>query len=167
MPRITAKLEELDALERRFSLLASEATTIAKRSLYDGAAVAADSLRVSVNGLSRVSDAEAIQAHRTGTPTILSVSQKNGLRKGLGISPMKVKGKAISVKVGFDGYNSVKTKRWPDGQPNQMVAASCEHGSTAMVEQPFIRPTFESHRASILRAMIRTATKEIDRILET
>lgn len=167
MPKMTLNIRELDAFERSIALLREEAKQVAKRALYDGAAVAADALRISVDALDRVSDVQAIQAWRTGKPTILSVSQKNGLREGLGVSPMKERGGTISVKIGFDGYNRVKTKRWPNGQPNQVIAASCEHGSSAMLEQPFIRPTMEKNRSAILRAMIKTATGEITKIFES
>lgn len=158
--------KELDAFARNLGKLGDEAEKICKMALYDGAAVAANALRNSVNGLSRVPDVEGINAARKGVPTILTVSQKNGLRNGLGISPMKMKGRIISVKVGFDGYNSVKTKRWPNGQPNVMIAASCEHGSSAMLEQPFIAPTFRANSAQMQRAMVKTATDQISKILD-
>ena len=166
MPKLSVDFKDLDALERNLRTLSDEAQGICKMALYDGAAVAADALRKSVDGLARVPDVAAMNAARRGEPAVLSVSQKNGLREGLGISPMKIRGKTISVKVGFDGYNSVKTKRWPNGQPNVMVAASCEHGSSAMLEQPFIAPTFRAKSAQIQRAMMKTATDQISKILE-
>lgn len=166
MPKISVDFKKLDALERNLRSLSNETERICKMALYDGAAVAADSLRKSVDRLDRVPDAAAMNAARRSEPTILSVSQKNGLREGLGISPMKIRGKTISVKVGFDGYNSVRTKRWPNGQPNVMVAASCEHGSSAMLEQPFIAPTFRAKSAQIQRAMVKTATDQITKILD-
>lgn len=166
MPKLSVNLKDLDAFERNLRKLGNEGKGICKMALYDGAAVAANALRNSVNGLSRVPDVEGINAARKGVPTILTVSQKNGLRNGLGISPMKMKGRIISVKVGFDGYNSVKTKRWPNGQPNVMIAASCEHGSSAMLEQPFIAPTFRANSAQMQRAMVKTATDQISKILD-
>lgn len=166
MAKMTVNIRELDAFERSLTLLGRETREVARRALYDGAAIAADALRESINGLSRVSDAEAMNAWRHGEPTLLSVSQKNGLRQGLGISPIKLKHGTISVKIGFDGYNSVKTRRWPKGQPNRIIAAGCEHGSSAMLEQPFIRTTKEQNEAAIIRAMVHTATAEISKILE-
>lgn len=166
MPKLSVNFKELDAFDRKLKQLADEAEGVCKMALYDGAAVAADALRKSVDGLHRVPDVVAMNAARRGEPTFLSVSQKNGLRAGLGVARMKVSGKLIHVKVGFDGYNAIRTKRWPNGQPNQMVAGSCESGSSAMIEQPFIRTTFKANSAQMQRAMVKTATEKITEILD-
>lgn len=166
MPRIKAEFKELARLNRNLRTLAKDAEKVAKFALYDGADLAADELRASVRGLSRVSDAAGIQAWRKGAPSILTVSQKNGLLAGLGISRMKGKGASIDLKVGFDGYNSVVTHRWPKGQPNVMIAASCEHGSSAMLEQPFIRPAYERCAAQVRAKMQETASEQISKILD-
>lgn len=166
MPKMTVDLYGMKNFQRNLRTLANDAQKVMKFSLFDGAAIAGDELRAAVNGLDRVTDAAAIQAWLHGVPTILCVSQKNGLRAGLGITPMKVNGKEISVKIGFDGYNQIATRRWPNGQPNQMIAASCEHGSSAMLEQPFIRPAYRSCAARIRSAMEAAAKKKIEEILD-
>lgn len=166
MPKITAKVSELDLWDRSLKKLAADSSPVCKAALFDGARIAADALHAAVDGLARVPDVEAINAARRGEPSILSVSQKNGLRDGLGVSPHKLRGKIWSVKIGFDGYNGVVTRRWPNGQPNRMVAASVEHGSSAMLEQPFIRPSFERSRREILSAMVQRTTEKIDEFLK-
>lgn len=165
MPKMSVDFTELQDFNRKLTILAKDAEKVLKFSLFDGAGIAADELRKSVDGLARVPDVVAINAWRRGTPGLISVSQKNGLRNGLGISHMRIKGKTISVKAGFDGYNDVMTRRWPKGQPNIMIAASCEHGSSAMLEQPFIRPTFYRCRARIVLQMEETAQKKIQEII--
>ena len=167
MPKVRIDISGLDFMERQFNLLASEATTVAVRAVYDGAGVSADALRGAVDGLARVSDKAAMGAWRKRVPSLLSVSQKNGLREGLGIAPMKIENDSVNTKVGFDGYNSVVTKRWPFGQPNQMIAAVCNHGdSSTMIRQPFISTTAEGSSSAIRAAMIKAATEEITKILE-
>ena len=167
MPKVKYEFKELRRLNRNLQTLAKDAEKVMKFSLYDGAKIAADELRTSVDDLARVTDAEAIQAWMTRTPSLISVSQKNGLRNGLGISPMKVgPNLKIHVKVGFSGYNEVVTHRWPNGQPNVMIAASCEHGSSAMLEQPFIRTAYVSCAGRVVKQMKETAKKEISEILD-
>lgn len=166
MPKITANVKDLDLWSRNLKAVTRGSSGICKGALFDGAKIAADGLHAAVDGLGRVPDVVAINAARRGEPSILSVSQKNGLRAGLGVSPHKLRGKIWSVKVGFDGYNGVVTRRWPKGQPNQMVAASCEHGSSAMLEQPFIRPSFERSKGQIRQAMILKATDKINDFLK-
>lgn len=166
MPKITAKVKDLDLWARSLEELAGKSSNVCKAALFDGAKIAADELHEAVNGLGRVPDVVAINAARRGEPSLLSVSQKIGLSKGLGVSPHKLRGKIWSVKIGFDGYNGVVTRRWPKGQPNRMVAASCEHGSSAMLEQPFIRPSFERCKGQIRQAMILAATEKINDFLK-
>lgn len=166
MPKISVDVAELDLLGRDLRAVGRRADGVAKRALFQGARVAADALRQSVDSLERVTDAQVINSWKKGVPTVLSVSQKNGLRDSLGISPFKTKDGAVRTSVGFSGYNDIKTKRWPNGQPNIMVAASCEHGSSAMLEQPFIRPTYLHSSTAIQRAMWEGATQKITEIME-
>ena len=56
--------------------------------------------------------------------------QKEALLDALGISSMQEHDGYLDVKIGFDGYNGVTTKRWPNGQPNQMVARSVDANDT-------------------------------------
>ena len=65
--------------------------------------------------------------------------QKKGLYDSLGIASLQDDGGFLNVKIGFDGYNKIKTKRWPQGQPNQMVARSVERGTSFMQGNPFVK----------------------------
>ena len=48
----------------------------------------------------------------------------------MGISPIKHDGDYINAKVGFDGYGSIPTKKYPKGVPNQLVARSVNSGTS-------------------------------------
>lgn len=168
MPKVSVNKSGLDALQRQLELLKTDATKVAKRAVYDGAKIAADALRRATDSLQCVSDFDAINAKRRGEPSYLSVKQKNGLRTGLGIASMRELPDSVNTKVGFDGYNSVVTPRWPNGQPNRMIAAEVNHGSSGRtIRQPFITVTAEVYASDIREAMILTATEEISKIVET
>ena len=167
MPKVKIYLEGLYEFRNAMWATAQQATTIGARAVYEGAGVAADALRGAVEGLQRVSDKAAMGAWRKHEPTWISVSQKNGLREGLGIAPMRFETGSINTKVGFDGYNSVVTKRWPNGQPNQVIAAVCNHGSSdTMLRQPFITSTAAASAGEIRAAMRKAASEEIRKILD-
>lgn len=143
-----------------------EATTpVCEAAVYAGAKVVADAIRSSTEGLDTVSDAEALANYQVRTPGKISVTQKIGLVKSLGITKIRNKYGIISAKVGFDGYNDVKSKRWPHGQPNQMVARSCESGSSAMTKQPFVRPAVKRVQGAAEIEMERAADKKLKEIL--
>lgn len=143
-----------------------EATApVCEAAVYAGAAVMADAIRQSTQGLDTVSDAQAVANWQERKPGKISVSQKIGLVKSLGITPIRDKYGVFSAKVGFDGYNDVKTKRWPHGQPNQLIARSCESGSTAMTKQPFVRTVIKRTQGAALVEMERAADKKLKEIL--
>jgi hypothetical protein len=159
---------EMHGMEAYLSELrkVGEATApVCEAAVYAGAAVMADAIRQSTEGLDTVSDAEALSNYQARTPGKISVSQKIGLVKSLGITPIRDKYGVFSAKVGFDGYNDVKTKRWPHGQPNQLIARSCESGSTAMTKQPFVRTVIKRTQGAALVEMERAADKKLKKIL--
>ena len=81
-----------------------------------------------------------MQKAKAGEPTYITQRAKEGLIKSFGVTPMQKDRDGIyNVKLGFDGYNDVKTKKWANGQPNQLIARACESGSSAMIKQPFFR----------------------------
>ena len=168
MALVRVSFSDLDALERKMRTVAEEATTIAKFAVYDGAKIAADALRVSTNALQAVSDYDAINAKRRGERTYISYKQKAGLQAHLGIAHMHVTSDSVDTRVSFGGMNAVVTPRWPKGQPNIMVAAEVNYGTSGRtIRQPFVTVAEELYRQDILNAMVRTATAKITEILDS
>ena len=69
-----------------------------------------------------------------------------------------------NAKVGFDGYNGIVTRRWPQGQPNVLIARACESGSSAMLKQPFARKAINGQKKRAQEAMGKAVNEEIDKI---
>lgn len=107
--------------------------------VYEMAKVVADSVRSGIQALPTVSNQANIATYKKGYSR-LSDEEKQGLLDGFGVSPMQDDGGYINVKLGFDGYNSVKTKKYPKGQPNALIARVTESGSSYREKTPFIRP---------------------------
>lgn len=81
---------------------------MAKRAVYEGAKIVTDAIRTSIQALT-------VGPPREGKVT---QAQKAGLLEGLGIAGFRQDGTFINVKVGMDGYNSEKSRKYPNGQPN-------------------------------------------------
>ena len=111
--------------------------------VYEMAKVVADSIRSGIQALPTVSNAANIATYKKGYSR-LSDEEKQGLLDGFGVSPMQDDGGYINVKLGFDGYNSVKTKKYPQGQPNALIARVTESGSSYREKTPFIRPAVKA-----------------------
>lgn len=113
--------------------------------VYEMAKVVADSVRSGIQALPTVSNEANIATYKKGYSR-LSDEEKQGLLDGFGVSPMQDDGGYINVKLGFDGYNSVKTKKYPKGQPNALIARVTESGSSYREKTPFIRPAVNAAR---------------------
>lgn len=162
----TIKLEGLEQYQKELEALDRNITGLLKRGVYDGAAVVADAVRASISALPAVSDETAIKTYRSGEKGSLSESQKAGLLSGLTLAQMKENGSVVDTKLSFGGYNSVQTKKFPKGQPNIMVAASVESGTSATKKQPFMRSAVNKVKARARAAMEATVTSEIEQIME-
>lgn len=113
--------------------------------VYDMAKVVADSVRSGIQALPTVSNEANIATYKKGYSR-LSDKEKQGLLDGFGISPLQEDSGFVNVKLGFDGYNSVKTKKYPQGQPNALIARVTESGSSYREKTPFIRPAVNAAR---------------------
>ena len=113
--------------------------------VYEMAKVVADKVRGSIQALTAVPNAANIATYKKGYSR-LSDKEKQGLLDGFGVSPMQDDGGYINVKLGFDGYNSVKTKKYPKGQPNALIARVTESGSSYREKTPFIRPAVNASK---------------------
>lgn len=119
--------------------------------VYAMADIVANAVRKNIESLPAKPDIEGIEAYRQGRKAQLTISEKNGLEKGFGISPMQEENGYLNVKLGFDGYNSVKTKKYPKGQPNVLIARSVESGSSVRKKTPFIRPAITQTQNEALK----------------
>lgn len=103
-----------------------------------------------------------------GSPTIGPKQfQKEALMRSLGIASMQDDGRGfLHVKIGFNGYNAIATKRWPHGQPNQMVARSVESGTEWMKKNPFVRRAVNTSRKRALAFMKNSVDTSIKKIMK-
>ena len=153
----------LDKYERQLSRLSKNAEKIAGAAIYEGAGIIADEVRKSIESLPIVSG--------YGTPSKplpggVTKSQKQGLLDGLGISQMVNTSGYLNVKIGFDGYNSTKTKSYPRGQPNQLVARGVESGTSWKQKKPFVRPALTRAKPKAEQLMAETLDKEINKTMD-
>ncbi len=148
-----AKLERLTSL--------SDTKEFYGRSIYEGAAVVKPAMLSQLNSLP-----VAQQYARDGQKinTITSV-QKKGLLDGFGIAKMRKEGDEYNVKLGFDGYNGQKTKKWPHGQPNSMIARSIISGTSFRAKNDFVRKAVNASKAQALEAMKKELEDEINKVM--
>ena len=145
----------LDEYAQYLQKIGANTPEIIGAGVYEMARIVADQVRANLEALPSVPDKANISNYQKGY-TKLSRSEKQGMLDGLGISHMENKNGYYNVKVGFDGYNSVKTKKYPNGQPNALMASIAESGSRYRQKTPFVRPAVrQSEQKALHSAMIK------------
>lgn len=154
----------LEEYERMLSKLGNFETVraICGATIYSGAEVMADAIKDSIEALPVID-------HRTkGSESAklngVTSEQKKGLIEGFGISPMQHTDGYYNVKLGFDGYNDVKTKEYPDGQPNSMIARSVNSGTSFREKTQFIDKAVRKAKKKTEQAMVETMDKELEKV---
>lgn len=142
--------------------LGKETEKIAKHALYEGVKIVADEVKAGLESLPTQDKRGARHEKLKGIKT----DQKKGLIDGFGISTMRNDDGLINVRVGFEGFNSVKTKSYPNGQPNSMIARAVESGTSFMVKTPFLKNAFHRAKSPAEAKMKEVFENEIDEIMK-
>lgn len=126
-----------------------------------GAGVLADALRAEIESLPVEKRTYAKKGEMLKGP---NAAQKKGLLEGLGITPVQIKDGYYDRKIGFDGYNAIKTKRWPKGQPNAMIARAINGGTSFLTKTPFVDRAVRKARKAAEAAMAEALDKSIEKM---
>lgn len=162
MARMTIK--GLSEYSQQLNQLYAVAEPLVKKCLYDGAGVMADAVKGAIGTIPTRNNREfGGEGHML---TGLTAQQKAGLTESFGISPMRSDGREWNVKCGFDGYNSVRTKKYPNGEPNAMIARSIESGTSFLQPCHFISRAVNATRGAVEAKMAATCDKEITKIMK-
>lgn len=132
------------------------------KTVYAGAAVVADAVKDAIRALP-VGSGHAAQGELVDTVTL---PQKEGLLDGFGISKMRDDNGFVNVKLGFDGYNSVKTKKYPNGQPNALIARAVNSGTSFRKKTRFVDKAVNASKKTAEAAMDAACSREIEKIMK-
>ena len=153
----------LSDYELMISRLSKGVDDIAGKAIYAGAGIVADAIKENIKDLPIV---RGYGTEKDPLPGGVTAPQKAGLIDGLGISPMQNDAGFLNVKIGFDGYNAAKTEKYPQGQPNQLVARGVESGTSWKKKSPFIRPAINASKQRAEDEMARILDEEIEKVMK-
>lgn len=150
----TFKTQGLDKYVAQLERLGKKTDTVISEAVYEMAKVVADEVKANLIALPSVPDTEGLKAFASTPQQKIPITkaQKWGLVRSFGIASLRNEGGFIHVKIGFDGYNEVKTKTFPNGQPNALIARSIESGSSTREKTPFLRPALAAARKQAIEA---------------
>ncbi len=129
------EIRGFDELELRLSKLADP--EISKEVVQAGAQPIADQIRKNIETLPE----DKFRYLNKGEVFVgVPKQQKQDLLDSMGITPPDIDFDGnTNIKIGFDGYGKIPTKKYPKGVPNQLLARAVESGSSVRKKTPFIR----------------------------
>lgn len=151
-----AKIEMtgLDEYMKKLDQLGAEGKKICRAAVFEGGDELADAVRAKIQAMSTIDDTQATVAWKREIPvSSVTEDQKIGLLDGLYLKKMGEENGFIYTQIGFSGYNKTRTEKYPNGQPNALIARSVESGSSARQKKPFVRPTVNAVRDSAIARM--------------
>lgn len=153
----------LEQYELQLSRLGRDTERIAGAAIYAGAEIVADQIKQNIRSLPIV---RGFGTASNPLPGGVTSAQKQGLMDGFGVAPMQNDQGFMNVKLGFDGYNRTRTKKYPQGQPNQLVARGVESGASWKQKHPFVRTAINASRKQAEAKMAEVLDEEIEKIMD-
>ena len=152
---------ELDLYLKRLEKLADDPKEYIGKAIYVAADIVADAVSAQIAALPV---AQKYAENGTKISTITSV-QKAGLKNGFGIASMRRDGDYYNVKLGFNGYNGQKTKKYPNGVPNSIIARSLVSGTSFRTKNDFVGKAVRSTKRQAEREMEKELENQIKEIM--
>lgn len=143
----------------KLTKLGKDSVKICENAVKVGGGIVADEVRSALESLPedkfrRLQDNEKF----SGVPK----NQKQDLLDSFGVTPVsKSRDGFINVKIGFDGYGSYKTKKYPNGVPNPLLARAIESGSSVRKKTPFIRKAVNRSKKRAVEEMSKSIKMEL------
>lgn len=134
---------------KEFTKMGQDIGKICEEAVVEGAQPMADEIRKQIEALP-----EDKFRYLTGNDEFSGIpsKQKKDLLNGLGITKADIDFNGnYNVKVGFDGYGSFKTKKYPKGLPNQLLARAIESGSSVRAKTPFVKTSIKKKKNEVLK----------------
>lgn len=158
MPKFKYVGNGIEAYLKALDVIGQKTTGTIKKAVYEGAK------EVGVGFMSAIQSIPTMNDHYiTGDAPLFGITQeqKDGLLSSFGFAKMENSGGYINTKAGFDGYNSVKTKKYPNGQPNAMIANAVNSGTSRRRKYPFVSKAIKMSQDKAISAMEKQLEKDL------
>lgn len=132
---------------------------IIEKALTEGGGEVCDVMRNEVSKLRTSDEYAGGNGKRYAKPT-----DKKGLLESLGYTPVQLNGSVFDINCGWDGYNKDKTKKYPKGHANQMIANAINKGTSFLIAQPFINRTQRRAREAAINKIQDVFDEEIAKL---
>ena len=156
----TLKFSGLDAYIAELEKLTIKSREYCGKAIYEGAGEVADAIKREIQALP-VGSGWGKKDEKIST---ITSTQKAGLMDGFGIAKLRQEGSSQNVRAGFAGYNGQKTTKYPNGQPNSVIARSVCSGTSFRQKNDFVGRAARASRKRAEEAMRKEIEEGIKRI---
>ena len=160
----TLKINGVDQVEVIFGTLVGSTEGIVKASLYEGASIMADELRRETKRLKQNEPGKPREENAKKIYCSVTDLEKNELLASLGIMKFSYADGGHRTLIGFAGYGRRKTKKYPRGLPNPLLARSVSKPSSMRRGRRFTKIAVKNCDWQVVNAMREKALRMIDSI---
>ena len=154
-------MEGLDKFIDLCDLTVKQTDKLCSRAIYPGGGVMYDYAKQATQAIRT----DPVGFRKSGMKWGPSKEQKDGLIESLGIAPIRKQKWGLNVKIGYDGYNNVKTGKWAEtGQPNILIARVVEGGASFMQPQYFMEKAVARATPAVEKAIDEQFSEELTNI---
>lgn len=146
---VKMRVKGLDDLITALHTLDADTDKIISTSMYDGAGLLIEQVKREIQTLPEDPGYKQPGVLRNA----VTPGEKQDLLNHVGIARYTKSGGKTSTAIGFDGYGSYKTRKYPNGVPVALVARSLEAGSSVRQKHPFMRSAVKATQEQITRMM--------------
>ena len=151
-----------DLYVKSLEKLGKNTKPIVTKAIKAGAGVIADQVRENILNIPLQNGRAKKGEKKRGISNV----EKIDLLKSFGISPVQRSTDGFyNAKLGFDGNSSIKTKAFPDGKPNAMIARSVESGTSWMAPHPVFRNALRAKKEEAIQKMSDVIDEEPKKIM--
>jgi len=159
---MSLKAKGLDDLITALHQLDMDTEGIISAAMYDGAGMILDAIKKEIeqlpedNGYKKPGDLR----------DVVTSDEKKDLLTHIGIARYTKKGGSVHTAIGFNGYSSHRTKKYPNGVPITILARSIESGSSVRKKRPFVRTAVKNVQEQVTAMMQEKMAEEIAKKME-
>lgn len=157
------QIKGLDEYSEKLQKLYKDSEIIMKKAIYKSAGFVADNMKAAINSIPIQEGPGGLPPYGSQSEPLVGISrkQKGDLMDGFGISAFEKQNGYINVKLGFDGYGTVPTRRYPQGLPNVLLARSITTGTSFRKKNPAIRQAVQRSKNQAVEIMSNSIDEDI------
>lgn len=156
MPKVT--ISGLKEYEKLLDKMSTETVRVLGEGIYAGANILANQIKHGIQGIRTEGPSKWEEERRE--------KQKQALIHSFGIAPLQESNGFMNVKLGFEGYNDIKTPTYPEGQPNAMVARIYNSGASVLSKQEFFDRSVRAVQGQAKKVAAGVIGQKFDEILK-